>query len=138
MGTRADFYVGRGEKAEWIGSIAYDGDPKGIPKPLLKVTSEADFRRGVYHFLLSRDDKTLPEQGWPWPWETSSTTDYAYAFDESIVHASNYGGAWFDPLQRKKPHGRRAVFPAMSKGKQREKLGPHSGVTMLVAPREDE
>ena len=27
MGTRADFYVGRGDAAEWIGSIAYDGYP---------------------------------------------------------------------------------------------------------------
>ena len=27
MGTRADFYVGRGEKAEWVGSIAMDGVP---------------------------------------------------------------------------------------------------------------
>jgi hypothetical protein len=24
MGTRGDFYVGRGKDAEWIGSIAYD------------------------------------------------------------------------------------------------------------------
>lgn len=30
MGTRADFYVGRGESAEWLGSIAWDGYPSGI------------------------------------------------------------------------------------------------------------
>lgn len=30
MGTIADFYVGRGPKAEWIGSIAWDGYPDGI------------------------------------------------------------------------------------------------------------
>jgi hypothetical protein len=29
MGTRADFYVGRGETAEWLGSIAWDGNPGG-------------------------------------------------------------------------------------------------------------
>lgn len=30
MGTRADFYVGRGEQAEWLGSIAWDGNPGAI------------------------------------------------------------------------------------------------------------
>lgn len=30
MGTRADFYVGVGEQAEWLGSIAWDGNPEGI------------------------------------------------------------------------------------------------------------
>ncbi len=27
MGTRADFYVGLGEQAEWLGSVAWDGNP---------------------------------------------------------------------------------------------------------------
>lgn len=31
MGTRADFYIGRGENAEWLGSIAWDGDPWPTP-----------------------------------------------------------------------------------------------------------
>ena len=26
MGTRADFYVGVGKKAEWLGNVAWDGD----------------------------------------------------------------------------------------------------------------
>jgi len=25
MGTRADFYVGMGKDAEWLGSVAWDG-----------------------------------------------------------------------------------------------------------------
>jgi hypothetical protein len=29
MGTRADFYVGRGKDAEWLGSVAFDGYPSG-------------------------------------------------------------------------------------------------------------
>lgn len=37
MGTRADFYVGRGTEAEWIGSIALDGYPDGIPDDGLVV-----------------------------------------------------------------------------------------------------
>lgn len=34
MGTRADFYVGTGANAEWLGSIAYDGHPDTIYKVL--------------------------------------------------------------------------------------------------------
>jgi hypothetical protein len=30
MGTRADFYVGRGPDAEWLGSVAMDGYPSGV------------------------------------------------------------------------------------------------------------
>lgn len=32
MGTRADFYVGRGKDAEWIGSVAFDGYPDGFER----------------------------------------------------------------------------------------------------------
>ena len=40
MGTRADFYIGRGATAEWIGSIAWDGYPDGIPAPILEATDD--------------------------------------------------------------------------------------------------
>jgi hypothetical protein len=30
MGTRADFYIGRGTEAEWLGSVAWDGYPGGV------------------------------------------------------------------------------------------------------------
>lgn len=99
MGTRADFYVGRGEQAEWLGSIAWDGDPGGIPKRLLKAATERKYRVVVGAFLVERDDATWPAMGWPWPWENSQTTDYAYAFDGGKVWASCFGYAWFDPLQ---------------------------------------
>lgn len=84
MGTRADFYVGRGDKAEWIGSIAYDGDPEDYDG-ITSSTTEADYREKVSKELASRDDATLPEQGWPWAWDDSGTTDYAIAFDAGRV-----------------------------------------------------
>ena len=33
MGTRADFYIGKGTDAEWLGSIAWNGYPDGIGRP---------------------------------------------------------------------------------------------------------
>lgn len=82
MGTRADFYVGRGKDAEWLGSIAWDGYRDGIDKQILNCQSEAAFRHAVGAFLAKREDKTLPHEGWPWPWDTSATSDCSYWFFE--------------------------------------------------------
>jgi len=71
MGTRADFYVGRGKTAEWLGSIAWDGYPAGlwpnkdtatakadIPKtPVIAATAEEAYRKAVDELLASR---TMP------------------------------------------------------------------------------
>jgi hypothetical protein len=63
MGTRADFYVGRGADMEWLGSIAWDGYPPGIRGGVLAATSEADFRALLSAFLAPREDVTLPNDG---------------------------------------------------------------------------
>jgi hypothetical protein len=133
MGTRADFYIGRGLTAEWIGSIAWDGYPSGIPDSIKQAKTEQEMRDAVTAFLGDREDRTLPADGWPWPWENSQTTDYAYAFDGGLVLASCFGYAWFDPLteEHDRDRGERAVFPDMSGGKQREKFGPHSGIITI-------
>ena len=136
MGTRADFYIGRGVDAEWIGSIAYDGYPDGIDKQVLGCQSEDSFRHAVIAFLAPRDDKTFPADGWPWPWMTSSTTDYAYAIDAGHVYASCFGGPWFqcETPEAQRPYdseGTRAAFPDMTAFKQRAKFGAHSGIMLL-------
>jgi hypothetical protein len=99
MGTRADFYVGRGAKAEWLGSIAWDGYEDGLDAQLLGAQKEKKFRKQVA-LLAKRDDWTSPEQGWPWPWTDSCTTDYAYAFDGERVWVSCFGGQWYDPVEK--------------------------------------
>lgn len=97
MGTRADFYVGRGEHAEWIGSITWDGHPDGIDEEIFAAQEEQDYRDAVGRFLAERRDATYPTEPWPWPWDNSRTTDYAYAFDGDQVYASNFGHTWFIP-----------------------------------------
>lgn len=133
MGTRADFYVGRGKDAEWLGSIAWDGYPEGIPKELLKTKTKASFREEIETFLKARGDGTLPKDGWPWPWEDSRTTDYAYAFDKGKVWASCYGGDWFDPLKKEPNHDdeeKVVDFPDMQ-DKQKVTLGERSGIILV-------
>lgn len=138
MGTRADFYVGRGKDAEWIGSIAFDGYPDGQPAnpkfgPVINAQSVEQFTDFVSRLLSDKEaSATKPEQGWPWPWEDSQTTDYAYAFDGGKVWASCFGQDWFDPLKKQPESGdvKKAVFPNM-KDKQNVTLGPRSGLIVL-------
>lgn len=122
MGTRADFYVGRGKDAEWLGSIAWDGYPEGIGdgpmsrRPIFTAKREATYRKRVAEFLAGRDDATLPQHGWPWPWEDSSITDFAYAFDGGRVYAACFGYFWFDPKRaypERKTDVKKCVFPNM-------------------------
>ncbi len=80
MGTRADFYVGKGKDAEWIGSIAWDGYRDGIDAAILKAKTPRAFRAAVAKFFKTRDDVTLPKMGWPWPWDDSGTSDCSYWF----------------------------------------------------------
>ena len=67
MGTRADFYIGRGEKAQWMGSIGWDGYPEAIDDELLNATTPETFLAALTAFWEKRNDVTRPDQGWPWP-----------------------------------------------------------------------
>jgi hypothetical protein len=94
MGTRADFYLGRGKNATWLGSIAWDGYPDRIPDNVLNAKDESFYLSELRLFFKTRNDVTLPEEGWPWPWGDSGTTDYAYAFDSGQVYIACYGYKW--------------------------------------------
>ena len=135
MGTRADFWIGRGKEADWLGSIAYDGYPDGNPGPILTADNEPSYRERVRHVIAATDSGTWPEQGWPWPWDDSSTTDYAYAFDDGKVWASCFGGPWFDPLlpdEQDRTVGERAVFPDMAARKNNPPIGDvRSGIIVI-------
>ena len=141
MGTRADFYVGRGTDAEWLGSIAWDGNPGGAPAACFEaIFSEADWRKAVSLLLSEDDSATLPEQGWPWPWDDSGTTDYAHAYDDGKLYSSSFGHPWFvvDPLAdnygepdgEAEAEGPAAVFPDMA-ARQNVTFGKRSGAIIV-------
>jgi hypothetical protein len=137
MGTRADFYVGRGENAEWLGSIAYDGYPDGVfNKPYPVEWTEGEWRDFVKFELSKKDHFSSPEDGWPWPWEDSRTTDYAYALDGDAIWVSPFGRSWLrlheevEHDEDASPRAKDAVFPNM-KDKQAVTLGPRSGVLVF-------
>lgn len=136
MGTRADFYIGRGESAEWLGSIAMDGYPSGNPQEfgIPSATTEAEYRASLKRLADDCEHWTSPEHGWPWPWKDSRTTDYAYAFDGDAVWASCFGGKWYlaaDPaIDDDESTAKVAVFPNME-SRQRVALGKRSGLIVL-------
>lgn len=155
MGTRADYYLGRGPDAVWLGSISWDGYPAGIfaHKPgfisLDLISDDLSWSTAVETFLNGRDDSTMPEQGWPWPWEDSCTTDYAYAYDEGKIWGCSFGHEWFEldmektnggePLEDDEaedyvyvPQPKTAVFPNM-KDRQNVRLDGGSGLIIINA-----
>jgi len=92
MGTRADFYVGVGEGAEWLGSVAWDGYQWAeSPDGGLMATRSVEEWRQVVSRLLERDDACTPALGWPWPWNDSTGTDYAYAWHNGKPLAVQWG-----------------------------------------------
>ncbi|EHR48356.1 hypothetical protein SacmaDRAFT_0040 [Saccharomonospora marina XMU15] len=111
----ADFYVGTGPTARWLGSLAEAGGPvelarlgaAGDAEPT-EVLSAADL--GTYEAavaaLLTRQRVVETgfvaapgpdwEAGWPWL-ATTSGGWYAYAFVDGHVRVSTHGGPWFRP-----------------------------------------
>lgn len=133
MGTRADFYVGRGDQAEWLGSIGWDGYPDGIESAILEAKSEDGFRGSVAVFMESREDATLPSYGWPWPWNDSRTTDYAYAFDDGQTWVACFGAGWYAPddWSDERADMPKQEFPDMSALKNIS-LGRRSGLITIT------
>ena len=142
MGTRADFYVGRGKDARWLGSHAYDGHPESVlAGPIGDSRSPEDFERAVAAHLAVLDDATVPEQGWPWPWKDSHTTDYAYAFDGEVF-CCRFGREWMTVAEaldqdREGVIGdlKDTTFPDMT-DRQKVTYGPRSGVLVFGIPKD--
>lgn len=97
MGTRADFYIGKGKTARWIGSLAWDGYEwdqrieKNDPDAITEAKNENDFKSAVTQVLKDRIDATTPKMGWPWPWDDSQTTDFSYCFVNDHIEAFCFG-----------------------------------------------
>jgi len=129
MGTRADFYIGKGKEAKWIGSIAYDGHRERIDDDVLKAKTENEFLDSVKKFFKGRNDVTLPEDGWPWPWDDSSTTDCSYWFFDGCVYEEDDGRYASCSVDMEI-----IEFPLMKTGEHSAKAGsPRSGIMLFSA-----
>jgi len=118
VGTKADFYVGKGVESEWLGSIAWDGKPIAVPLSIRQTEDEDTYRDEVTSFLSKRGDGILASQGWPWAWTSSHGTNYSYAYDDNCVWVCCYGSSWWKATADEPDHitltRKAAVFPDMS------------------------
>jgi hypothetical protein len=79
VGTRADFYLGRGDDAVWLGSRFSDSHPENIPVAILAADTPQAFEFQVRSHI-ARVGRPA-DRGWHWPWRHSGDTGYTYAFD---------------------------------------------------------
>lgn len=146
--TGADFYIGRGPSATWVGSLSHNARPSilhwtTVGEELLNATTERDYAHAL-DALLSlpvkerRNWAYRPSSGWPWCWPDSSLTGWCYAFDGGRVWVSYFGRAWFPcptpeqmesgpvlkRLRRKSIDGPQPVFPVVDQARAcAEQLG---------------
>lgn len=112
----ADFYLGTGADARWLGSLAEIGDPGQVSRldaraghcratGVLSAPDPHTYEAAVAALLDHHRDieagfvavPSLGEDlGWPWL-EATSAGWFAYAFTDHGVRASLRGGPWFTP-----------------------------------------
>lgn len=139
MGTRADFYIGEGKDAEWLGSVAWDGYQwEKADSVLRQATTKDEFKAAVFVLEQTRNDFTSPVQGWPWPWDDSRTSDYAYCFTDQGTKVFNFGRPVVDGVDEEADgyvEPDKAEFPNM-KDRKNVTLEERSGVMIFSVPKD--
>ncbi|UUV28587.1 hypothetical protein NQK81_27830 [Amycolatopsis roodepoortensis] len=115
MSSNTDFYLGRGEDAEWIGSLHGECYPENflaVPPLRLAVTAttEAIFRAAVADAFVVWEEERLGrayrrEGGWPWPWYSSHNSSWIITFDpgDGAVFATVGGGVRWHRIDPSNP-----------------------------------
>jgi hypothetical protein len=126
MHSSADFYLGLGVEAEWIGSIGQDARPCDMQPYLLFGPAPEGHEYGREQFVQAAKDAIAdaiaeghgwdPDKGDTWPWDhhTSRGTGHAYCYHENRnVHVFEDGFlvALHYPNGTRKP----AEFPKMTR-----------------------
>lgn len=105
---KADFYIGLGDNARWLGSIATDGGPAEVGRvhDLFNTSGDvADYTEDSFTDAVARivrdvdADDDSKRQGWlaadddvwPWPYPSSTLTDYTYAWNNGCIHVFEEG-----------------------------------------------
>lgn len=99
---KADFYVGTGRGADWIGSVRKNGDVYHIPPELLLQINSVMFEELAIDFIKATDGIVANHIcEWPWEWTDSRMTDFSYLFipEYEKVYVSMDGGDLLDPIK---------------------------------------
>jgi hypothetical protein len=97
-----DFYDGRGEDAEWLGTLsATDASPTTLglvelfspenPDNTDGLFTREDYRRAVSALLEQRLTSVTPQAGWPHAHTDSVGTTYSACWKDGAVWIAEYG-----------------------------------------------
>jgi hypothetical protein len=125
---KADFYVGLGAQARWLGSTQVNGAPAELDQLVdlfnNGATQESDYTEDTFvqrAFLAVNAAKTLGDgqlgawsdigDTWPHDHDTSVGTDFAYAWNNGCIHVfeEGYMVAQYYPNGARRP----STFPSM-------------------------
>lgn len=94
----ADFYLGRGPNAQYLGSVSTAGAPEDIEvwARFQNLDDEnyvqSDYVEEVRDLIgTPRDGCANGTAEWPWEYASSSDTAWAYVFDAGTVYVYRYG-----------------------------------------------
>ncbi|TKG60367.1 MULTISPECIES: hypothetical protein [Pseudonocardiaceae] len=150
MSSYTDFYFGRGENADWIGSLRGECYPENFlavpPSRLaLTATDEHAFRAAVADTLDVWEDERLGhayrrELGWPWPWYTSHNSSWIMVFDpepQAVFVTVGGGISWhrIDPHDPRFPEGDDPLGPDDIYAWLRDPAAPPSVPMPLMRPK---
>jgi len=99
--TRADFYVGTGPNAIYVGSVMDKGD--NIPNSIKRARTPEKYQQAVTKFIKKNSGVTV----WTWSWNSSLFTDYAYWLDNGKLYVTKFG-IGYRVIEQKR--GRPAAF----------------------------
>lgn len=91
MSDSADFYVGLGDSAEWLGSVIQDAHPREMElRCLLGSSAEdaptaTDYTETTFRDIVGLMADVDPEDGWPWSYPDSGDTDYVYVWNNGSI-----------------------------------------------------
>lgn len=140
MGTRCDFYAGRGLDAVYLGSIGHDAYVDAMASRFEGVTDRAGFDRCLAA-VFAEYGEISAKNGWPWPWKTSATTDTVVAFDEGRCWTAHPNDCWAPLDDYDNPTEEPCVFADMLKDLEATPQGRFSqrlryGTEMRMGPPE--
>ena len=100
--NKADFYVGLGPGAEWIGSVKKCGELWAITTSILLQVSRTMYEEMVIEYIQFCEGVVGDHVcKWPWDWNDSQMTDYSYIFvpEHHRVYMSMLGQDLIDPIK---------------------------------------
>jgi hypothetical protein len=97
--TATDFYVGRGDNAEYLGTAAgrESSQAPELPMPLrvFQSLSEVEYSETDYRDAVSKqvgnDERRDPAPQWPHLYPDSSDTPWTVAYDNGTVYVYRFG-----------------------------------------------